>query len=155
MKHFQFFALALFALLLSASLRAQSANMKTAMDGYAKFGAGDIPGILASLSPDIVWTHAGDPAVIPFAGTFKGQAEVGRFFEAVGKSIQVTVFAPANFAEKGNVVTNDVHIEGTVLSTGKPYSDDLKMTWTFDADGKAIKWTAAGTMAGITAAFAK
>lgn len=152
MKSF-FFSL---ALLLSATFaQAQSANVKTAMDGYAKFGAGDIPGILTSLSPDVVWTHAGDPAVIPFAGTFRGQAEVGRFFEAVGKSIQVTVFNPSNFREMGNQVVNDTHIEGTVIATGKPYTDDVVMTWTFSADGKAVSWSAAGTMAGITAAFAK
>lgn len=150
MRHL-FFSAAL--LLLASFAQGQSANVKTAIDGYAKFGAGDIPGIMTSLSPDIVWTHAGDPAIIPFAGTFKGQAEVGRFFEAVGKSIQVTVFNPTNFREEGNKVVNDVHIEGTVLSTGKKYADDLVMTWTFDASGKAIGWEAAGTMAGITAAF--
>jgi uncharacterized protein len=155
MKHFKFFALPLFALLLSTALHAQSANVKTAMDGYAKFGAGDIPGILALLSPDIVWRHAGDPAVIPFAGTFRGQAEVGRFFEAVGQSIQVTVFAPTNFREIGNKVVNDTHIEGAVIATGKKYADDLVMTWTFDANGKAISWSAEGTMASITVAFAK
>lgn len=141
------------ALLLSATFaQAQSANVKTAMDGYAKFGAGDIAGILASLSPDVVWSHAGDPTVILFAGTFRGQAEVGRFFEAVGKSVQVTVFAPTNFREMGNTVINDTHIEGTVIATGKKYSDDLVMTWTFDANGKAVSWAATGTMAGITAA---
>lgn len=134
---------------------AQSANLKTVMDNYAKFGAGDIPGILISLSPEAVWSHAGDPALIPFAGTFRGTAEVGRFFEAVGKSLNITVFAPTNFREAGNTVTNDTHIEGTVISTGKSYSDDVVMTWTFDASGKVISWAATGTMAEITAASRK
>lgn len=134
---------------------AQSANVKTAMDGYAKFGAGDIPGILASLSPDIVWSHDGDPAIIPFAGTYRGQAEVGRFFQLVGQTTKVTVFNPTNFQEKGNVVTNDCHIEGIVIATGKPYSDDVTMTWTFGPDGKALTWAAKGAMTGLTAASRK
>ena len=137
----------------ATQLDAQSPNVKTVMDGYAKFGAGDIAGILASLSPDIVWSHAGDPAIVPFAGTFRGHAEVGRFFELVGQTLQVTVFTPSNFREMGNQVINDIHIEGVVLSTGKAYADDLTMTWTFGPDGKALTWNAAGTMAGITAAM--
>lgn len=149
MKSTLFSLVLLFA---AAFASAQSANVKTAMDGYAKFGAGDIPGILASLSADIVWTHAGDPALIPFAGTFRGQAEVGRFFELVGKTIQVKVFNPTNFRENGNVVMNDCHIEGVVAATGKSFSDDVVMTWTFGPDGKAVTWEASGTMAGLAAA---
>jgi hypothetical protein len=148
--------IALLACFLAAPfLQAQSANMKVALDGYAKFGSGDIPGIITSLSPNIVWKHAGDPAVVPFAGIFKGHAEVGRFFESVGKSIQITVFNPTNFREEGNKVINDTHIEGMVISTGKKYADDLTMTWTFGPDGKPIGWEAAGTMSGIMAAFVK
>lgn len=135
--------------------KAQSANVQTAMNGYAKFGAGDIPGLIALLDPSIVWIHAGDKAIVPFAGTFTGQSEVGKFFEAVGASIQVTVFNPTNFQEKGNMVWNDTHIEGTVLATGKPYSSDVVMKWTFGADGKPTRWEAAGDVSALEAAFKK
>ncbi|HNE28621.1 MAG TPA: nuclear transport factor 2 family protein [Saprospiraceae bacterium] len=145
----------LLLLLAAVFTHAQSANVQTVMDGYAKFGAGDIPGILNLLSSDIVWTHAGDPAVVPFAGTFHGQSEVGRFFELVAQSIQVDVFQPANYRESGNTVTNDCHIEGVARNTGKKYVDDLVMIWTFGPDGKAVTWTATGSMAGITAAMTK
>jgi uncharacterized protein len=155
MKNLKSFALFFFLIAAVLQVQAQSANTKVVMDGYAKFGAGDIPGVLALLSPDIVWKHAGDPAIIPFAGTFRGQPEVGHFFEAVGKSIEVTAFNPTNFREEGNKVINDTHIEGTVISTGKKYVDDVVMTWTFGPDGKPVGWEAAGTMSGITAAFAK
>ena len=134
------------------SLNAQSANLKTVADGYAKFGAGDIPGILQSLDASVVWFHDGDPAVIPFAGTYKGTAEVGRFFELVGKTTQISIFNPTNFKENGNQVTNDCHIEGIVTATGKKYADDITMTWTFDAGGKCIKWAANGAMPGLHAA---
>ncbi|MBL7829110.1 MAG: nuclear transport factor 2 family protein [Saprospiraceae bacterium] len=141
--------------LITFSASAQSANVQTAIDGYNKFGAGDIPGILASLDANIVWSHDGDPALIPFAGTFKGQAEVGRFFENVGKSVKVTVFNPTNFREQGNQVINDTHIEGVLLATGKTYVDDVVMTWTFGPDGKVIAWEAKGPMTGISAAARK
>ena len=134
---------------------AQSANMKTVMDGYAKFGAGDIPGIIASLDPNIVWIHAGDKSLIPFAGTYNGAEGVGKFFETVGTTTQITVFSPTNFKEEGNMVWNDTHIEGAVIATGKPYSDDVVMKWTFGADGKVTGWEAIGEVAGLTAASKK
>lgn len=142
-----------FSLLLSATpLSAQSANMKTAMDGYAKFASGDIAGIIATLSPKIVWKHAGDPKILPFAGTFEGHEGMVRFFEAVGKTMQISVFNPTNFREKGNNVTNDCRIEGIVIATGKSFSDDLIMTWSFGPNGEVLNWEATGSMASITAA---
>ena len=139
----------------AALAHAQSANVKTAMDGYARFGQGDIPGILATLADNIVWVHAGNPAIVAFAGTYNGPAEVGQFFEKVGATIQVTVFNPTNFSETGNTVRNDVHIEGTVLATGKTFSSDMVMTWAFDPAGKATRWEAAGDMSAMEAAFSK
>ncbi|MBL7774987.1 MAG: nuclear transport factor 2 family protein [Saprospiraceae bacterium] len=141
----------LFALTLNA-LSAQSARVQTVIDNYARFGAGDIPGILATLDPAVVWTHAGDPALIPFAGTHNGVAGAGQFFEIVGKSVQVRVFLPSNYRETGNTVVADVHIEGIVVATGKSYTDEVQMNWTFGPDGKVVRWEATGTMAGITAA---
>ena len=156
MKHLSIFALTLICIFFGLnSLTAQSANVKTAMDGYAKFGAGDIAGIIASLDPNVVWVHTGDPALIPFAGTFRGQAEVGLFFEAVGKSVQITVFNPTNFREEGNTVINDIHIEGIVTATGKSYIDKGRMKWTFGPDGKAVRWEVVGDVPGLTAASKK
>lgn len=146
------------ALLLCATFaqaQVQSANLKTVMDNYARFGQGDIPGILATLAGDAVWIHPGNPGLVPFAGTYVGPAGVGQFFEKVSKSVQITVFQPANFREEGNMVSNDVHIEGTVIATGKPYSSDVVMNWAFGPDGKATRWEAVGDVSSLEAASAR
>lgn len=137
------------------NLTAQSANMKTAMDGYARFGQGDVAGILNSMSDEIVWVHAGNPAIVPFAGTFAGKAETGRFFQVVGQSTTITVFQPANFREEGNKVINTIHIEGTATPTGKPFAIDITVTWTFAPDGQVTRWECTGDMSTAEAAFAR
>ena len=137
------------------NLSAQSANMKTAMEGYAKFGQGDVAGILSTMSDDIVWVHAGNPAILPFAGTFAGKPEVGRFFQVVGQCSQITVFQPANFREEGNKVMNTIRIEGTAISTGKPFTSDITVTWTFAPDGKVTRWECVGDMSPAEAAFTR
>lgn len=141
------------ALVLSAAYAsAQSANMKTVMDNYARFGQGDIPGILATLADNVSWTHPGDPHVIAYAGTFDGPAGVGQFFEKVGGTTQITVFQPSNFRENGNTVSNDVHIEGKIIATGKTYTSDVVMNWSFADNGMVIRWEAVGDVSSLETA---
>ena len=128
-------------------------NMDVVHSDYAAFGKGDIPTILASLTEDCNWSHVGNPAVIPFAGTFIGKAEVGRFFENVGKSIQITRFEPGNFRATGNTVACTVQIAGTIIATGKTYSNSVEQTFTFDAAGKVKTWSTTGDVSGLEAAF--
>lgn len=139
----------------SVSLTAQSANVQTVMAGYAFFGQGDIGGILNLLSDDIVWVHAGDPSIVPFGGVFKGKAGVGHFFGQVTQSSQITVFQPSNFREQGNMVINEIHIEGVAIPTGKSMSIEATITWTFDDNGKAVRWEAHADMTAAEAAFAE
>ena len=147
--------LSLSLFLSAACAHAQSANLKTVTDNYARFGQGDIPGILATLADNVSWTHAGNHDLVPFAGTFNGPAGVGDFFQKVGASTQIVVFAPSDFRENGNMVSNTTHIEGKSVTTGKPYTSDVTMTWTFGPDGKVIRWEAAGDTSSLEAALSK
>lgn len=130
-------------------------NLDVVHSAYAAFGKGDIPAILASLTDDCHWSHVGNPSVIPFAGTFIGKAEVGRFFENVGKSVQITRFEPGNFRTTNNTVACTVQIAGTIIATGKTYSNSVEQTFTFDAAGKVKMWATTGDVSGLEAAFAK
>lgn len=130
-------------------------NLDVALADYAAFGKGDIATILASLTDNCNWSHVGNPAVIPFAGTFIGKAGVGRFFENVSKSIQITQFEPGNFRATDSAVACTVRIGGTVIATGKTYSNTVEQTFTFDAAGKVKMWATTGDISGLEAAFAK
>ena len=130
-------------------------NLDVALADYAAFGRGDVATILASVTDDCNWSHVGNPAVIPFAGTFMGKAGVGRFFENVSKSIQVTQFEPGNFRATDGAVVCTVRIGGTVIATGKTYTNTVEQTFTFDAAGKVKMWATTGDVSGLETAFAK
>ena len=72
---------------------------------YAAFGRGDVPGILATLDPAIVWISNGDPATIPWAGTRTGPEGALSFFQALGGALDFEVFEPGRFLESGDTVT--------------------------------------------------
>ena len=154
MKSFQVCSF-FFALFFSAAVFGQSANVLTVQGDFAAFGKGEIQTIINSTADNIVWKHPGNPGVVPFAGTFTGHEGVGRFFQNVGSSVNITVFDPQNFVEKGNTVTSTVLIKGTVIATGKEYASTVDMAFTFDAAGKVTNWVATGDVASLEAAFAK
>lgn len=133
----------------------QSANLQTVHGNYARFGQGDIPGIIATFADDAVWSHVGNSAIIPFSGTFHGKAGVGRFFGLVGENVQITSFQPSNFRESGNEVMNDIRIAAKVIPTGKTYDTLIHVTWKFNTEGKATSWAATGDVSDVEAAFLK
>lgn len=144
-----------FALLFSATVSGQSPNVLTVQNDFAAFGRGDIATIIQSTTDNVVWKHAGNPSVVTFAGTYNGHDGVGRFFQNVGSSVNITVFEPQNFVENGNTVTSTILIKGTVLATGKEYNSTMDMVFTFDDAGKVTNWEAKGDIAGLEAAFTK
>lgn len=155
MKRFRNLVL-LFLLAAATALGAQSANLQTVQANYQRFGQGDIPAILATLTDNASWTHPGDRAIVPFAGTFNGREAIGRdFFGQVGASVKITAFVPANFRENGNTVINDVHIEGIALSTGKTYTSEVVFYWMFDAAGMVTSWEAKGDVSTLEKALTR
>lgn len=128
-------------------------NIDATLSAYSYFNMGDIASILAMVTDDCDWSHAGNTSIIPFAGNFKGKAGVGRFFENVGKFLAITKFEPVNFSADGNAVTCKINIEGSVLKTGKIYASTLEQTFWFDSNGMISKWAATGDVSSLEAAF--
>ncbi|MBV9890977.1 MAG: nuclear transport factor 2 family protein, partial [Rhizobacter sp.] len=73
-----------------------SSNVELVQQAYTAFGAGDLPGLLGFMSPDIVWDFPRS-SVIPFAGTFKGPDRVARFFAALVEHSDALTFEPRHF----------------------------------------------------------
>lgn len=130
-------------------------NTDAVLSAYAAFGKGDILSIINMVTDDCDWSHVGNASFIPFAGTFSGKAGVGRFFENVSKSIQITQFEPGNFRSTDQSVTCTVNIGGTVIVTGKTYTNMVTQTFWFDASGMIKKWATTGDVSGLEAAFSK
>ncbi|MCP5200465.1 MAG: nuclear transport factor 2 family protein [Gammaproteobacteria bacterium] len=111
-------------------------NIETTQAIFAAFGAGDIPAILEHLAEDVVIEFYG-PAVIPYAGTYRGRAEARRFFETVLSSVRINQFEPEEFLADADKVIVTGHLNLNALSTGGTIDSDFVHIITL-ADGK---WT--------------
>jgi ketosteroid isomerase-like protein len=143
-----------FSILMAATAApVQTSNVETVQSIYECFGRGDVPGILAKLSDEVAWVHGADPAFVPYGGRRRGIAGATEFFQKLGQNTQINVFQPSNFRTEGNKVLNEVHVEGTALSTGKTWIENSLFIWQFDANGKVAGWEASGNFSEMESAF--
>jgi len=103
------------------------ANIEIAKDCYAAFQRGDVAGILSALAGDVEWTTPGN--AIPTAGTRRGPAEVGRFFEIVGSTWNFTSFEPREYIASGDTVVVIGSYAAIARPTGKTVSSEWVMVW--------------------------
>ncbi|MEY8878528.1 MAG: nuclear transport factor 2 family protein [Leptothrix sp. (in: b-proteobacteria)] len=73
-------------------------------DLYAAFGRGDLPTLLAGLSPDVQWQFHGSPGMA-YNQVAQGPAEVERWFGLVMEAEDIQVFEPREFFGGENHVT--------------------------------------------------
>jgi uncharacterized protein len=97
-------------------------NLQIVETLFQYYAQANIPGFMSLLSPDIVWVEPGDPAVIPYSGTFTGMAGIGQMLGIVAKSVKMKVFTANEFCVNNDTVTALGYNEAEVLATGKSYS---------------------------------
>jgi len=86
---------------------------------YGSMAAGDIPGALAAMSPDVVWTEA---AGFPYAGTYHGpQAVLDNVFARLGGEWDGFAVKPDVIMADGDVVAAIGWYSGTYKATGKVF----------------------------------
>jgi uncharacterized protein len=78
-------------------------NIELAKAGYAAFGRGDIPGLLALLDANVEWKTPG-ASDLPTAGTRRGPAEVADFFRILNELADFEHFEPQTFLADGDRV---------------------------------------------------
>ncbi|WP_338868078.1 nuclear transport factor 2 family protein [Spirosoma sp. SC4-14] len=93
-------------------------NTAVVMEAYYLFGKGDIAGILAGCSPDIVFDIT-DRVFLPNGMIYKGPAEVVNFFKTLTKSITFTRFEPYRYLADGDDVVVFINGEYKDNKTGK------------------------------------
>jgi hypothetical protein len=116
-------------------------NTEIVKQAYAAFGRGDIPALLASLDENVDWQPVvGTNPPIPTAGRRRGRAEVGRFFEALGKNLAFSNFEAREFVAQGDKVIALGHYAAKALPTGLNMESDWVMVFTLK-NGKVTKFT--------------
>jgi uncharacterized protein len=92
---------------------------QTIVDLYAAFGRADVPGIFSLIHDDASWGLEGAPAALGFMARGKGKQAAGRYFEGVGRDLEMHGFAPLVIAADGDRVLALVEEDFTVRPTGK------------------------------------
>ena len=119
---------------------------------FAAFGMGDVDSIVALLHDEIMIEFYG-PAVIPYAGTYRGFAEARRFFETVLESVDIHQFEAEDFNEDGDKIVVIGHLRLTARATGRPIESEFVHVITV-ADGKWLRFRDFMNTAVASAAFA-
>lgn len=128
-------------------------NLEAVREVFARFGAGDVPGILELLDPEVKIEFYGPP-VIPYAGHYRGLDEARRFFETVLASVDIHVFEPQELLASGDKVVVTGHLRLTARSTGGDIESDFVHVITL-RDGRWLRFRDFMDTAVAVAAFSK
>ncbi|MFN8345616.1 MAG: nuclear transport factor 2 family protein [Spirosomataceae bacterium] len=109
-------------------------NTMYVMQGYEKFGKGDVAGIVDLSTDDVVWDVTDNPSPT-VARVYKGKKELGMFFKTLGAGLQISKFEPIRFLADGDNVTAYVMTEYKLAGSNKLYKTTLVHHFTF-RDGK-------------------
>lgn len=114
-------------------------NLATVQGMYAAFGRGDIPAILAALSPTIEWEYgyAADAIPLPWFQPRHGHEGAVEFFTVLAENVDISVFDIHTLLEGKDIVVAVFNIEATVKRTGKKVTEhDTVHIWRFDESGQ-------------------
>jgi len=103
---------------------------------YGAFAAGDVPGVISRMSPDIVWTEAEN---FPYADNnpYRGPDSIlGGVFSRLAGEWDGFNAHPAEFLDSGDTVIVLGRYHGTYKATGRALDAQFAHVWRV-AEGKA------------------
>ena len=106
---------------------------------YQAFATGDVPAILAALSPDIEWNEAEN---FPYAdgNPYHGpDAVLSGVFARIGGDWDGFSVDPREFVDGGDTVVMTGRYTGTHKATGRAMNPQVAHFWTFE-NGKAVQF---------------
>ena len=117
-----------------------SGNDVAAIRGiYEAFSAGDVGGVVARMSPSIVWNEA-DNFAYSDHNPYVGHAAIGAgVFGRIGAEWDGFTVVPDEFLDAGDTVVVLGRYRGTFQATGKPLDAQLAHVWRV-RDGKAVQF---------------
>lgn len=116
----------------------QSQNEQLVRDAYAAFVRGDIDGVLARVSDDVVWDCAGAPE-LPYGGVRHGKTGVAEFFRILADTENVQTFEPQEFISDRDTVIVLGRYAAVVKATGRTAQAEWVHVFRI-RDGKVAGW---------------
>jgi ketosteroid isomerase-like protein len=114
-------------------------NVELVRGIYEAFGRGDIPAVLAAMSPDIEWNEAENFAYAdgnPYRGP---DAIVGGVFARLGGEWDGFAAVPEEYFDAGETVIVVGRYRGTYKATGAAMDAQMAHIWR-TRDGKAMRF---------------
>jgi len=112
-------------------------NLELIRGIYAAFDAGDIPGVLGRMAPDMEWNEAEN---FPYAdgNPYRGHdAILGGVFARLGGEWDGFAAVPDEFLDAGDTIVALGHYRGTCKATGQTLNAQMAHVWRVK-DGKAV-----------------
>jgi ketosteroid isomerase-like protein len=106
---------------------------------YAAFAAGDVPGVVGRMTPDMVWNEAEN---FPYAdgNPYRGpQAILGGVFARLGSEWDGFAAVPEEYLDAGDTVVVFGRYRGTYKATGRPLDAQMVHVWRIE-DGRAARF---------------
>ncbi len=113
-----------------------SANLNLIRAIYDAFAAGDIPGVVSRMSPDIIWNEAEGFAYAdgnPYRGP---DAVLSGVFARLGSEWEGLAVIPEEFLDAGDAVVVLGRYRGTYKATGRAIDAQMAHVWRVEG-GKA------------------
>ena len=114
-------------------------NVELIRSLYGAFGAGDIPGVVGRMAPDMEWNEAEN---FPYAdgNPYRGpEAIVGGVFARLGGEWDGFAAVPEEFLDAGDTIVVLGRYRGTCKATGRPLDAQMCHVWRVK-DGKAVRF---------------
>lgn len=126
-------------------------NKQVVQQVFESFGRGDIPGLLKSLSEDVVWSAPGS-ADVPYHGERRGHSGATEFFQQLGSNVSFESFEPGAFIAEGDRVVVLGRERGRVNATGKVFDNEWALVFTLSG-GKITDFKLYENTAAVVEAF--
>jgi ketosteroid isomerase-like protein len=116
-----------------------AANIAFVQSLYAAFQRGDIATVIAGMASDVEWTVNGRRKDYPLLGSWKGQADVQKFFQGVAEHEEATEFSPREFFGADDTVCVLGHYAWKIRKTGRSVASDWAHIFTI-RNGKVVRF---------------
>jgi ketosteroid isomerase-like protein len=126
-------------------------NVSLIQKMFEAFGRGDIRTILDSCAADCEFYYPG-PAIIPYAGTKKGRAEIQSHFDAILGTQSNQNLRIDQFVAQGDTVVAIGLYKAVVNSTGKAIESPVVLTFEV-RDGTVRRHMSLGDTAAVAASY--
>lgn len=113
-------------------------NKQLVMQGYQKFQAQDIEGLMENFADDIEWIGV-ESEYLPFSGIYHGKQEVLHYFGMLAQAQEAMKFEPMEFIAEGDKVVVCGESKWMVRATGRSYANPWVHVFTI-RDGKVARF---------------